>query len=80
MPDHRAALNKLMGLLSDCLEGGGGLAVVTGGLGSGKTELLRQCADRAVEAGALVLSASAVWSEQSLAGGVLEQLAQSARP
>ncbi|EID55368.1 AAA family ATPase [Saccharomonospora xinjiangensis] len=74
MPDQGAALDQLRSLLSDCRNGRGGFAVVTGGLGSGKTELLQRFADRAVEAGALVLSASGAWSEQSLQGGMLEQL------
>ncbi len=77
MPDHRAAFGELTALLAGCVEGRGGLALVTGGLGSGKTELLQRFADHAGESGALVLSAGGAWSEQSLPAGVLDQLAHS---
>lgn len=78
MADHEAALAELTSLLAECVEGRGGLALITGGLGSGKTELLRRFADRAAEAGALVLCARGIWSERSLPAGVLDQLVHGA--
>ncbi|KMS86443.1 AAA family ATPase [Prauserella rugosa] len=77
--DRRAQLDELARLLSACGEGTGGLSVVTGCLGSGKTDLVQRFADEAAGSGALTLYATAVWSEGSLPGGVLDQLFRGAR-
>ncbi|TCO53675.1 AAA family ATPase [Actinocrispum wychmicini] len=72
--DAWSALDRLM---RESAAGHGRVALVTGGLATGKTELLRVFADHAAEAGALVLSAAGSRAEQSLQMGVLGQILHS---
>jgi DNA-binding CsgD family transcriptional regulator len=61
-------------LLADCLNGAGGLMVISGPVGVGKTELLQHIARDAVTAGALFLGACASRSERPVPLGVLSQV------
>jgi hypothetical protein len=61
-------------LLADCLNGAGGLVVVSGPVGVGKTELLHHIARDAVKAGALFLGADAFRSERPVPLAVLSQV------
>jgi DNA-binding CsgD family transcriptional regulator len=56
--ESRAVFSRVESLLDDCLDGTGGLAVISGPVGAGKTHLLRMLAQRATEAGALCVLAS----------------------
>jgi DNA-binding CsgD family transcriptional regulator/ABC-type transporter Mla MlaB component len=67
-------LGALERLLGQSAAGHGRVALVTGGLATGKTELLREFADRAEQSGALVLSAAGSRAEQSLQLGVICQI------
>jgi DNA-binding CsgD family transcriptional regulator/vacuolar-type H+-ATPase catalytic subunit A/Vma1 len=67
-------LAQLNGLLAACLRGRGGVAVIGGPIGSGKTELLQALARRAAEDGALYLGAGASHTERNLSLGVIGQL------
>lgn len=64
----------LNGSLANCLAGKGGVILVSGPVGVGKTHLLRNFARQAVEAGAIYLSATASRVERCLPLGVLGQL------
>jgi len=64
----------LSGLLDDCLDGRGAVTMVTGPVGSGKTELMRTFAQEAADRGATVLRATASRTERVLPLGVLGQL------
>ncbi|MFG3282482.1 AAA family ATPase [Streptomyces sp. NPDC048111] len=66
--------------LGACAEGEGGTVLVEGPVGCGRTELLAYAAQEAAGAGALVLRATAVAAERTLALGVLGQLAAGAPP
>src|SRR5690349_15473886 len=72
--ERNEAMAALTRLLEQSTAGHGRVAMVTGGLATGKTELLRQFADHAVGAGALVLSAAGSRAEQSLHLGVMCQV------
>ncbi|GGS16354.1 AAA family ATPase [Actinokineospora fastidiosa] len=72
--DHDTALTELMGLFEDCRAGHGGLALITGGLASGKTRLLNRFCAHAREAGALLLTATGSRAERALRAGVIDQL------
>jgi DNA-binding NarL/FixJ family response regulator len=61
-------------LLGDCLSGTGGLAVISGPVGVGKTEVLRGLARNAATAGARFLGADAFRAERPVPLGVLGQL------
>lgn len=58
-------LAKLTELFVACTQGAGGLAVVSGAVGIGKTALLRALSERSTEAGGLVLTAAGVQSERT---------------
>src|SRR4051812_15597525 len=70
-----AQLNRMLG---SCLGRKGGVVLIDGTVASGKTELLRQFSDQAVESGAVVLSALAVQTEKEIPFGVVDQLAHNA--
>jgi DNA-binding CsgD family transcriptional regulator len=73
------ALDRLRQALVCCAGGSGRLALVTGGLATGKTELLRAFAGQAAQCGALLLTATGSRAEHTLRGGVLGQLMRDPR-
>ena len=73
-------LSVLRGLLAECAAGRGQLALVCGPVGSGRTELLYAFGETAVEAGALLLTATGSAAERSVPFGVLDQLLRGAGP
>ncbi|WP_033438622.1 helix-turn-helix transcriptional regulator [Saccharothrix sp. NRRL B-16314] len=73
------ALDRLRQALAGCAGGSGRLALVTGGLATGKTELLRAFAGQAAQRGALVLTATGSRAEHTLRGGLLDQLMRDSR-
>ncbi|WP_168220973.1 LuxR family transcriptional regulator [Actinomadura sp. WMMA1423] len=75
---HGKALEVLVDLYESAVAGDGALALVRGGMASGKTELLREFVRLAGEAGALTFSATGSLSERPLRGGVIDQLLCSA--
>nr|WP_246343100.1 LuxR family transcriptional regulator [Actinomadura verrucosospora] len=68
-------LTTLKGLLASF--SGGSVVVISGGIATGKTTLLRTVGEWAAESGGLTLSAVASRSERDLPLGVLEQLFRS---
>ncbi|MFI9387099.1 AAA family ATPase [Kutzneria sp. NPDC052558] len=60
--------------LAEVKEGKGRVLLVTGGLGGGKTALLRRCCDEAVADGARLLTATGARAERRLRLGVIDQL------
>jgi DNA-binding CsgD family transcriptional regulator len=68
---------ELSDALRECLHGGGGAAVISGGIGCGKTDLLAAFKHHAAAEGFLVLSAVGSWAERLSAGSVLGQLMRS---
>jgi DNA-binding CsgD family transcriptional regulator len=76
--ERREELAELAELLTECGNGRGGAALITGPLACGKTELLHAFGELAAEHGALLLSATASGAEQSLPWVVLSQLLHSA--
>jgi DNA-binding NarL/FixJ family response regulator len=72
--EREQELDELAGTLASCADGHGNAAVVTGGIGCGKTELLNAVKARAADAGFLVLEAVGSWAERESRGGVLNQL------
>jgi DNA-binding CsgD family transcriptional regulator len=73
---RRPELAAITSLLDDG-QSKGGLVVIEGAFGSGKTELLREAGERARQRGFCVLSASADIEEQSFGFGVVQQLFES---
>jgi DNA-binding CsgD family transcriptional regulator len=71
MVERSTEFSQLKLSLADCLDGAGGLAVISGPVGAGKTELLRRLARDAVSEGALFLGADAFRAERSVPMGVL---------
>lgn len=71
-------LETLAGLYSASVDGHGRVALVSGGVASGKTELVATCVQRLAEAGALVLSAAGSLAESTIQLGVVGQLCQAA--
>lgn len=71
---HGAELDRLKRLHDASTEGVGQLVLVSGGLGVGKTELLRAFGRHAADSGSLVLRATGSRAEQNVQGGVIEQL------
>jgi len=69
-------LNQLALLLAVCAEGRGATAVISGGVGFGKSTLLGTLTDRAAARGHTVLSAVGSRDERGFAYGVLGQLLQ----
>ncbi len=61
-------------LLSDAVAGRGRILLVSGGVGSGRTELLTRYTELAHEAGARVLTAAGSWAEKDLDLALVEQL------
>ncbi|GLZ36453.1 LuxR family transcriptional regulator [Actinokineospora sp. NBRC 105648] len=72
--ERNEELRALGGLYAECTRSRGQVALISGGVASGKTELLHAFADRAVGEGALLLVASCSRAERTLAFGVLRQL------
>jgi len=76
--EYDTALKLLRKLLAESDEGSGRLALVEGGLASGKTRLLHEFFRHAVESGALLLSATGSRAEHTLRMGVVDQLFRTA--
>jgi DNA-binding CsgD family transcriptional regulator len=72
--ERDAAITALDGLLAAAVAGKGRVAVVTGAVATGKTELLTTFTDRVMDQNALAITATASRSEQNLPLGVLSQL------
>ncbi|MFI2617286.1 BREX system ATP-binding domain-containing protein [Streptomyces sp. NPDC018584] len=68
------ALAALSGMLRHAARGRGGITVVSGGIGSGKTELLDVVREQATSAGFVTLRATGSWAERHSPGSVLGQL------
>jgi predicted ATPase len=68
------AFAELNHLLTSSEQGTGHLALVSGPISSGKTELLHTFAENAVSNGALFLSATGSQMEQNIPLGVVTQL------
>ncbi|MET8050071.1 MULTISPECIES: LuxR C-terminal-related transcriptional regulator [unclassified Streptosporangium] len=71
---HRSVLDVLKGLLAESSAGNGRLVLVSGGLASGKTELLHEFSRVAATSGALLLSATGSLGENTLQAGMIDQL------
>ncbi|GAA2098684.1 hypothetical protein GCM10009801_69890 [Streptomyces albiaxialis] len=71
--ERDAAIWELRSVLRESAKGRGKVAVIRGGIASGKTALLRAFEEHAVASGATLLRASGAPSEQSLRFGVIEQ-------
>ncbi|GAA3418974.1 AAA family ATPase [Streptosporangium vulgare] len=71
---HRSVLDVLKGLLAESAAGNGRLVLVSGGLASGKTELLHEFSRIAAASGALLLSATGSLGENTLQAGMIDQL------
>ncbi|MFH9419677.1 AAA family ATPase [Streptomyces sp. NPDC017529] len=71
-------LSVLEGMLDACVGGRGGVALVSGVVGSGKTALLRAFRERAAPTGALWLQATAVGAERDVPLRVAGQLMRTA--
>ncbi|NRQ31696.1 AAA family ATPase [Nonomuraea sp. NN258] len=67
-------LGELNEVFESAVLGQGGVAVISGPMGSGRTVLLHEFGRLAAQAGARVLSAECSPAERSLAGGVVGQL------
>lgn len=72
--EREKVLDSLIELLDESRGGNGVVALLTGGVGSGKTSLLRRFAERATDSGALVLSACGSFAEEDVHLGMLDQL------
>ncbi|TCP45022.1 regulatory LuxR family protein [Tamaricihabitans halophyticus] len=72
--EREEQLAEFRELLADGMAGRGRIMLVSGGIGSGKTELLTRCTELAQQQGARVLSATGGWAEQSLDMALVEQL------
>lgn len=76
--ERRAELELLTETFADCVAGKGRVALISGGLASGKTELMHAFTEQVADAGALVLTATATRTEQPLRMGVVGQLFRAA--
>ncbi|MFK4106886.1 AAA family ATPase [Streptomyces sp. NPDC019531] len=76
-PIHQEELSRLKRLYRESEAGHGHVVLVNGGLGVGKTDLLRDFCKDASDCGALVMRASGSRAEQMMRAGVLEQLVHS---
>ncbi|GAA0440042.1 LuxR family transcriptional regulator [Acrocarpospora corrugata] len=76
--DGREGLATLRALLAEAVAGKGRIAMVTGAVATGKSELLYAIAERAFDQGALPLTATGSPAESGLPLGVLSQLLHSA--
>ncbi|MFI0743261.1 ATP-binding protein [Streptomyces sp. NPDC021100] len=72
--ERGSQLKQLRSLLTACLHGDGGVALVTGPVACGKTSLVSAFGDDVPDLGALLLHASASQAEQYLPFGVAGQL------
>ncbi|MEU3188839.1 AAA family ATPase [Streptomyces sp. NPDC006923] len=72
---HLAELNDL---LHRTAQGGGRLALVSGAVASGKSELLNRFTEQAIDSGALVLEATGSRAERDLPFGILRKILDSA--
>lgn len=72
--EREKVLDSLIELLDESRGGNGVVALLTGGVASGKTSLLRRFAERAGDSGALVLSACGSFAEEDVHLGMLDQL------
>ncbi|MFI5842713.1 AAA family ATPase [Catenuloplanes sp. NPDC051500] len=72
--ERDAQTAQLEAALADCLAGRGGTVTITGGVATGKTELLQFLQERAGERGTTVLTATGYCAESDLALGVIGQL------
>ncbi|MFG3132108.1 AAA family ATPase [Streptomyces tendae] len=77
LSERQNELSSLRESLRHCLEGNGRMTLISGGLASGKTELLQTFSDIAHESGALVLSATGERTESTLQFGAIWQLVYS---
>ncbi|WP_344316266.1 AAA family ATPase [Acrocarpospora pleiomorpha] len=74
MDDRREGMATLRALLAEAVAGKGRIAMVTGAVATGKSELLYAIAERAFDQGALPLTATGSPAESGLPLGVLSQL------
>ncbi|MFE5793573.1 LuxR C-terminal-related transcriptional regulator [Streptomyces sp. NPDC056503] len=74
----RDVVEPLHESFSQCVAGKGQVVIVTGGLASGKTELLQKCSEMFTQSGALHLSATGARAEQDNWMGIIWQLLHSA--
>ncbi|MFI7143957.1 AAA family ATPase [Nonomuraea sp. NPDC050022] len=78
MDERREGLTSLEELLRETVAGKGRIAMVTGAIATGKSELLYAFAEQAFEHGALPLTATGSLAESGLPLGVLAQLLHNA--
>ncbi len=71
-------LSCLWGMFTECRQGQERVAILTGATGTGKTELARTFAEKAIGAGATYCAAVASRAERALPLGVIDQLFLSA--
>jgi DNA-binding CsgD family transcriptional regulator len=76
--ERQEALASLEGLLANAIMGKGRVALVSGPVATGKSELLHSFAEQAAELGALPITATGSLAERDLPLGVLGQLIQDA--
>ncbi|GAA3846470.1 LuxR family transcriptional regulator [Sphaerisporangium flaviroseum] len=76
--ERQEALASLEGLLASAIMGKGRVALVSGPVAAGKSELLHTFAEQAAELGALPITAMGSLAERDLPLGVLGQLIQDA--
>ncbi|GII78793.1 LuxR family transcriptional regulator [Sphaerisporangium rufum] len=76
--ERQEALASLEGLLASAIMGKGRVALVSGAVATGKSELLHSFAEQAAERGALPVTATGSAAERDLPLGVLGQLIQDA--
>lgn len=74
--ERSAEISLLQLSVSECLSGVGGLVVIGGPVGAGKTELLRVMAREADEAGARYLGADAFCAKRPLSLSAVSQLSE----
>jgi DNA-binding CsgD family transcriptional regulator/tetratricopeptide (TPR) repeat protein len=72
--ERQEALDLLNTTLDTCATGTGLVTMISGPVGSGKTELIRQFAQQALKSGATFLDATASRAESTLMFGVVSQL------
>lgn len=71
-------LERLTASLAECTDGVGQLALVMGGLASGKTHLIHEFSRRAKTVGALYLTATGSRAERGFPSGIIDQLCRNA--
>src|SRR4051812_35415591 len=76
--ERHEALASLEGLLAGAIMGKGRVALVSGTVATGKSELLTSFAEQAAELGALPITATGSLAERDLPLGVLGQLVHDA--